>query len=52
MALKGVPELQEAVGRITGSPPESDAPPELTAIALQAIADRLETLEAAQADPS
>jgi hypothetical protein len=52
MAPEGVAELQEAVGRITGSPPESENPPELTAIALRTIAERLETLEAAQADSS
>ena len=52
MAMEGVTELQEAVGRITGSPPESENPPELTAIALRTIAERLARLEAAHGDSS
>jgi hypothetical protein len=46
MTAQGVADLQEAVGRIVGSPPESEDPPELTALALQRIAERLEALEA------
>jgi len=52
MAPEGITELQEAVSRITGSPPESENPTELTAIALRAIAERLKYLETFHREPS
>jgi hypothetical protein len=41
MPTPEVVELQEAVERFTGSAPESESPPELTAIALRVIEERL-----------
>jgi hypothetical protein len=42
MTTPAVAELQQAVGLFTSTPPESESPPELTAIALRVIAERLE----------